>query len=123
MDGWIDGSSSLPRKIKGTVLTVSQFQCVQGEYWIGIWIRLIRKWFAEDQLVSVLQEKVHEKGEVETRLMQVESELRSVRQVVVDQNIQVSVCMMKVIMKSYLFCFLKYRLLEHGRVCCEKSKE
>lgn len=42
-------------------------------------------------LIAFLQDTLHEKTGVDSRLIQVESELCSVRQVVVDQNTQVSV--------------------------------
>lgn len=38
-----------------------------------------------------MQEKLREKAEVDSRLTQVESELCSVRQVILDQNTQVGV--------------------------------
>ncbi|XP_069947199.1 ribosome-binding protein 1 isoform X8 [Cherax quadricarinatus] len=41
------------------------------------------------QLQHKLQETLHEKAEVDSRLIQVESELRSVRQVVLDQNTRI----------------------------------
>ena len=39
----------------------------------------------------MLQEKLREKSEVDSRLIQMESELCSVRQVIVDQNAQVRI--------------------------------